>query len=81
MRYLTRWFILGIFSLTGCEMDSVSLVSPESLLIAEVYIAKDGTSYLNFYIDRKTAIGIAEHLIDAEQRVNFLNEKLKNINK
>ena len=47
----------------------------------KVYIAKDGTSYLNFYIDRKTAIGIAEHLIDAEQRVNFLNEKLKNITK
>jgi len=46
MRYLTRWFILGIFSLTGCEMDSVSLVSPESLLIAEVYIAKDGSNPL-----------------------------------
>ena len=47
----------------------------------KVYIAKDGAFSLSFYIDRKTAIGIAEHLIDAEQRVNFLNEKLKNINK
>ena len=46
MRYVTRWFMLGVLFLAGCEMDSVSLVAPESLLIAEVFIASDGSDAL-----------------------------------
>jgi|TARA_B110000263_G_scaffold48726_1_gene40527 hypothetical protein len=59
MKYLARWFSLGVFSLTACEMDSVSLMTPESLLIAQVYIAKEGakpleaTAYLHRVLGSK----------------------------
>ncbi len=46
MNYLTRWIGLGVLFLAACEMDSVSLVAPESLLVAEVFIASDGSDAL-----------------------------------
>ena len=46
MKHLTRWVILGVLAFTACEMDSVSLIAPESLLVAEVFIASDGNDDL-----------------------------------
>ncbi len=59
MKHMTNWIILGVLFLTGCEMDSVSLVAPESLLVAEVFIASDGddaleaTAYLHRVLGSK----------------------------
>ena len=59
MKHLTRWVILGVLAFTACEMDSVSLIAPESLLVAEVFIASDGnddleaTAYLHRVLGSK----------------------------